>query len=72
MSRQDDPLTACEQDVVGLVLHRASTRDITAAVHPSTHTVQDHLEAVFAQLVNSRPDLALLRLPAGPRCRTQL
>jgi DNA-binding CsgD family transcriptional regulator len=40
-------LTSQEQTVTGLVCRALSTREISARLHISPHTVQDHLKAIF-------------------------
>ena len=52
-------LTGREQEVVRAVFAGLSTREISARLHISTYTVQDHLKAVFAKTgVGSRGELA--------------
>lgn len=58
-------LTSREVDVARQVLRGDPTRNISAALHISAHTVQDHLKAVFDKTgVRSRGELvALLLVP---------
>jgi len=52
-------LTGREHEVVSGVLAGLSTRQISARLHITTYTVQDHLKAIFAKLgVTSRGELA--------------
>jgi DNA-binding CsgD family transcriptional regulator len=52
-------LTAREQMVIRGVLAGQSTRQISASLHISGYTVQDHLKAIFAKVgVSSRGELA--------------
>jgi DNA-binding NarL/FixJ family response regulator len=51
--------TGREQEVVGGIFAGLSTREISARLHISSYTVQDHLKAVFTKVgVNSRGELA--------------
>jgi DNA-binding CsgD family transcriptional regulator len=52
-------LTGREQEVVRAVFAGLSTREISARLHISAYTVQDHLKAIFAKTgVSSRGELA--------------
>jgi len=52
-------LTGREREVVSGVLAGLSTRQISARLHITTYTVQDHLKAIFTKLgVTSRGELA--------------
>lgn len=54
-------LTSLETDVALGVLRHQSSAEITASLHLSQWTVQDHLKSVFAKTgVRSRTDVALL------------
>jgi DNA-binding CsgD family transcriptional regulator len=43
-------LTGREQEVVSCIFAGLSTREISGRLHISTHTVQDHLRAVFSKV----------------------
>ena len=63
-------LTARELDVARHVLRGDSTKTVSAALHISAHTVQDHLKSVFDKVgVRSRRDL-VGRLLAGGQSET--
>lgn len=52
-------LTGREQEVVRCVFAGHSTKEISARMHISSYTVQDHLKAIFAKVgVTSRGELA--------------
>lgn len=52
-------LTGREQDVIRGVFAGHSTKEISARLHISTYTVQDHLKSIFAKVgVTSRGELA--------------
>jgi DNA-binding CsgD family transcriptional regulator len=62
-------LTPAQARVAGLVLQGRSTHEITSELHISSHTVQEHLRAVFDKLgVASRRELVATLL--GPHHRT--
>jgi len=61
-------LTARELDVARHVLRGDSTKTVSAALHISAHTVQDHLKSVFDKVgVRSRRDLVGRLLAGGQR-----
>lgn len=54
-------LTAREQEVAAFVCRGLSTREITARLHVTVDTVQDHLKSVYDRTgVHSRGELVAL------------